>query len=61
MGRQRKVGKFEGDIGAISQVLNPSSRKLRSSPKKTKPFSREMHLKNPIFSRGMKFKNSKPG
>jgi hypothetical protein len=33
---EKRVEKLRGDLGAIRQVLTPSSRKLQSSPKKIK-------------------------
>jgi hypothetical protein len=36
MCRKKNVGEMRGDIGAIRQVLTPSFRKPRYSPKKKK-------------------------
>jgi hypothetical protein len=58
---KKKISELGGEFGAISYVLTPSFRIPRSSPPKNEPFSEEMHLKTPLFSRGLILSNSKPG
>jgi hypothetical protein len=58
---RNKLGDVRGDIGAIILGLTPSSRKPRSSPSKNEPFSYEMQLKIPFYSRDSKLSNSNAG
>ncbi len=56
MRRQKKVGEWKGDIGAVWHYTTPASfRKPRSSLPKNEPyFIHEMHLKVLLLSRGWK-------